>query len=403
MPSDVYARFGVTPIINAVGYATRVSGSCPHPDVIAAMAAASGDYVEIDDLLAAASKLIASCTGAEAGLVTAGAGAALTLAAAACLAGNDPDAMDRLPDVAGLERTEIVFPAPGPFDYDHALRLSGARLVTLDYAAADALTQIEAAISSRTAAVGYVWYGLEERPSLDAVVALAHRHKLPVILDGAFSLPPEENLTAFIRRGVDLVAFSGGKHLGGPQASGILCGRADLIRSAWVQMVDLDVRAGTWSLQRWIDEGWIARPPRHGLGRSMKISKEGMIGVMAALERFAQRDPAAEHRAWRQTIDEIYAGIGGLNGLRVTKHAQAFNGQPYPLLEVRSGLPPTGMSVRALLLALRNRPRKILLAEDEVSPDRALIYPQCLRPGDAAQLVAAIQQAVAAHLRQKST
>jgi L-seryl-tRNA(Ser) seleniumtransferase len=100
MSDDVYARFGVRPIVNAVGYATRVSGSCPHPDVIAAMAAASASYIEIDDLLAASNRVIQQCTGAEAGIVTSGASAALTLAAAACLAGNNPEIMDRLPDTS---------------------------------------------------------------------------------------------------------------------------------------------------------------------------------------------------------------------------------------------------------------------------------------------------------------
>ena len=131
MRSRIFDQFGIRPIINGVGYATRVSGSCPHPDVIASMSAASGQYFEIDDLLTAASTLIQRCTSAEAGIVTCGAGAALTLAAAACLAGNRPEIMDQLPDVAACPRNEIIYPAPGPFDYDHAIRLSGAKLALI--------------------------------------------------------------------------------------------------------------------------------------------------------------------------------------------------------------------------------------------------------------------------------
>ena len=142
MQSDIYAHFGVQPIVNAVGYATRVSGSCPHPDVIAAMSAASAEFVEIDDLLSAAGELIQRCTGAESGIITCGASAALTLAAAACLAGNRPEIMDQLPDVTGCSRTEIIYPAPGPFDYDHALRLAGAGLVSIVYRSPDALRMI---------------------------------------------------------------------------------------------------------------------------------------------------------------------------------------------------------------------------------------------------------------------
>ena len=393
----MFEQFGIRPIINAVGYATRVSGSCPHPQVIAAMSAASARYFEVDDLLTAASTLIAQCIGAEAGIVTCGAGAALTLAAAACLAGNRPEIMDQLPDVSACPRNEIIFPIPGPFDYDHAIRLSGAKLILIDYRAAAALRQIEQAITPRTAALGFVWLRVDERPDLAALSDLAHRHGLPLIVDAACALPPVENLTAFSRCGADLVAYSGGKHLGGPQASGILCGRADLIRSAWVQMVDMDVREGTWSLQHWIANGWLSRPPRHGIGRSMKVSKESIVGVMAALQRYATRNHAAENANWQATIDAIYDGIRDLPELRITRCSHGPNGQPCPNLQIESGSEPTGLRVRSLLLALRNLSRKIVLAEDEQSPDRAVLYSQCLQPGDAGEIIAAIRQAVLSH------
>jgi D-glucosaminate-6-phosphate ammonia-lyase len=247
-----------------------------------------------------------------------------------------------------------------------------------------------------------VWHGLEEFPNLDELIALAHRHDLPVIVDGAYSMPPTENLTSFSRRGVDLIAYSGGKHLGGPQASGMLCGRADLIRNAWVQMVDMDVRARTWSLQHWIENGWISRSPRHGVGRSMKVSKEAMIGLMTALERYTQRDHAAEQASWKKTIDDIYEGLRDQGALQITRFSKAFNGQPYPLLQIDSGSGEAGLSVRDLILALRSLPRKILLAEDEVSHDRAYLYPQCLRPGESEYLVAAIQNVVISQ-RNRST
>lgn len=394
---DIYAHFGIQPIVNAVGYATRVTGSCPHPEVIAAMASASSRFIELDDLIAAASDLIHRCTTAEAGIITCGAGAALTLAAAACLAGNSPEIMDQLPDTSACARDEIIYPATGPFDYDHAIRLSGAKLISIDYLASDALQQIEHSINERTAAIGYVWYGLEGHPDLKDVIELAHRHQLPVILDAAFSMPPSENLTKFSQLGADLIAYSGGKHLGGPQASGILCGRAELIRSAWVQMVDMDVRAGTWSLQHWVTNGWISRPPRHGIGRCMKVSKESMVGLMKALERYGQRDHAAEYAVGKKSIDLIYSGISGLPSLRVTQLDRGLNGQPYPLLQIDSISPDSAFRVRDLILGLRKLPRKILLAEDEKSPDRAFLYGQCLQPGDAEYVVASIRQIVTAN------
>ena len=186
-------------------------------------------------------------------------------------------------------------------------------------------------------------------------------------------------------------------HVGGPQVSGILCGREELIRSVWVQMVDMDVREGAWSLQHWIANGWLSRPPRHGIGRSMKVSKESIVGVMAALQRYATRNHAAEYANWQATIDAIYEGIRELSELRITRCSHGMNGQPYPNLQIESGSEPNALSVRNLLLALRNLPRRIVLAEDELSPDRAVLYSQCLQLGAAEEIISAIRQVVLAH------
>ncbi|MGE3405344.1 MAG: hypothetical protein AB7I37_00915, partial [Pirellulales bacterium] len=126
MEINPYRHFGVPEIINCVGFATRVGGSCPSEPILHAMLAANRAFVEIDDLQAAASRVIARGTGAEAGLVTSGAAAGLALAAAACLAGNDVEAMDQLPDTSQIARHEIIYPQPGPYDYDHPLRTAGA-------------------------------------------------------------------------------------------------------------------------------------------------------------------------------------------------------------------------------------------------------------------------------------
>jgi L-seryl-tRNA(Ser) seleniumtransferase len=352
------------------------------------MEEAAQAYVEIDDLEAAASWLISRCTGAEAGIVTCGAAAGVTLAAAACLAGSDPERMDRLPDVGDFPCFEIIYPTAGPYDYDHAVRLSGAKVVEIDYSAGDALARVEAAIGSRTAAVGYAWYHAVERPAIRDLAEVAHRHGVPLLVDGAMSLPPVENLRKFIAQGADLVAFSGGKHLGGPQASGILCGRKDLVRSAWLQMVDMDVRPGTWSLRPWIEEGWVARPPRHGIGRSMKVGKEAIVGLMAALETYDRRDHAAELAGWRRRADEIASGLASLSVLRVTSLFPSPTGQPFPAVRIET----EGM--RGLIRALRELRPKILMAEDEVAEDRAYIYPMCLRPQDVPYIVASIRWVV---------
>ncbi len=390
MPESLYDRLDLPRIINAVGYATRVGGGPLDEAVLDAMRQAAQLSVEIDDLQAAASTAIARHTGAEAGLITCGAGAALTLAAAACLAGNDPDRMDQLPQAHALPRNRILYPNPGPYDYDHALRLSGATLDFVDYDAPDALDRIEQAISPKTAAIGYLWQRLGQQPTVRQLADLAHRHHLPLILDAALALPPVEHLHTFIRDGADLVALSGGKHLGGPQASGLLFGRRDLIRSAWVQMVDMDVRPDTWSLRPWIEEGWITRPPRHGIGRSMKVSKEAIVGCLTALERYAQRDHAAERAQWQTRIDHLHAGLSALGTLEATKLFPAPNGQPFPVLRLQCP------DMLLFLEVLRRHRPKIILAEDEADSRIAFIYPMCLKEEDLRQIIAAFASAASA-------
>jgi L-seryl-tRNA(Ser) seleniumtransferase len=399
MHATIYKHLGVSEVVNCAGYATRVGGSSPTEPILEAMREAQRAFVEIDDLQAAASQLISECTGAEAGIVTCGAEAGLTLAAAACLAGADPDRMDRLPDISGFPRCAIIYPQAGPFDYEHGLRLAGARLVELDYAAENCLAAIEAAISPQTAALGYAWYHTVEKPDVGALAGLAHRHGLPLIVDAAMALPPVENLQSFIRRGADLVVFSGGKHLGGPQASGILCGRRDLIRSAWVQMVDMDVRAGTWSLRHWMEEGWIAQPPRHGIGRSMKVGKEAIVGLMTALQAYAQRDHAAELAVWQRYVDQIASELMGYAGIRTARLFPSPTGQPFPTVQMDIDPQDAGLHLKDLIQGLREIRPKVILAEDEELEDRAFIYPMCLDPDDSDYVVTSIKRIF--HLQQR--
>lgn len=397
MDDNPYRRFGVFEIINCVGFATRVGGSCPNEQILDAMREANRAYVELDDLHAAAGAVIARATGAEAGIVTCGAAAGLTLAAAACMVGANVEQMDQLPDTSRIARNEIIYPQPGPFDYEHPLRAAGARLIEVDYHDPNALERIEAAVGPKTAAIGYAWYHVDEKPPVEKLAQLAQRHRLPLIVDGAMSLPPAENLTRFIRLGADLVVYSGGKHLGGPQASGILCGRQDLIRSAWVQMVDMDVRRGTWSLRRWIADGWIARPPRHGIGRSMKVGKEAIIGLLIALEAYGQRDFQAEQQRWRSLAEQIIAGFSSLDGFSARLLFPSATGQPYPTVqvEVRDGALKIDMS--DVINELRNQRPKIILAEDEAPTGRAFIYPMCLKPEDPRDIITAFKAVADRH------
>ena len=239
-------------VINACGTVTRLSGGRMHPEVAAAMVAASGECVDMVELQAGACRVITRITGAQAGIVTSGASAGILLGAAACLAGLDPARMNRLPDVAD-GRNEFIVVRSQRNMYDRALLVAGGRIVEVGIpdrysgpGVRDAAAwEIAAAITPNTAGIYYLAHP-QSLPPLADVAAVAREHGIPLLVDAAAQLPPADNLRRFLAQGADLVAFSGGKAIGGPQASGILCGRADLVGSALLQMLDLDVFPDLW-------------------------------------------------------------------------------------------------------------------------------------------------------------
>jgi L-seryl-tRNA(Ser) seleniumtransferase len=312
----VYERLGVRPIVNAVGPATRLGGTTIDPEVLAAMAGAASACVPIDELQERAGQVIADNTGAQAGYVTCGAAAGLALAAAACMTGLDPTRINRLPDVNGMPH-QIIVHRTQRYDYDHALRAVGARLVEVGFPDLTFAYEIEQAITPLTAAVAY--YPTPSRPALSLVelVAIAHAHQVPVIVDAAMELLPTDNLRAFIAAGADLVAFSGGKVIRGPQASGFLCGRADLIRAVALNHQDMDVRPATWGQRALMAPGAIVGPPHHGVGRAMKVGKEEIVGLIVALQRFVAREEAAERAAWLAKIEYVAGKLTGMPGVQV--------------------------------------------------------------------------------------
>ena len=277
----VYERLGVRTIINAKGPATRLSGGIMRSEVAAAMAEASQHCVDIAELQAAASARIAALTGAEAGYVASGAAACLLLATAAAITGLDPVLMSKLPDTAGMKNEVVMVRSQRNF-YDHAVRTAGARIVEVGlpdrYAGAGVRDaepwEIEAAINEKTAAVFYV-ADSQSRPPLPEVVRVAHAAGVPVIVDAAAQLPPQSNLRRFIAEGADLVAFSGGKAIGGPQASGILCGRRDLVMAAALQHLDLDILWEQWDPPpSLIDKQRLKGAPQHGIGRPCRQGRK---------------------------------------------------------------------------------------------------------------------------------
>jgi L-seryl-tRNA(Ser) seleniumtransferase len=251
-------------------------------------------YVSIDDLNLKAGDVIARHTGAEAGLVTSGAAGGMLLEAAACIAGADRAKIARLPNTDGMTN-EIIIHRSHRVGFDQAFRMAGAKLVEVGTGHTAFDWELEAAFNERTAAVAYIfgpW--LHCSLSLPEVAKIAHRHGVPVIVDAAAMLPPKENLTKFINQGADLVSFSGGKGLCGPQSTGILCGRIDLIEAARLNM-----------------------SPFAGVGRPTKVCKEEIVGLIAALDRFVSLDHDAQWARWRAMANTIINLLQDIDGLDV--------------------------------------------------------------------------------------
>jgi D-glucosaminate-6-phosphate ammonia-lyase len=400
--TDILERLSFSRVINATGTVTRLGASPIDIEVIDAMAAAARWSVDIGELQGRASDIIAECTGAEAGIVTSGAMAGLLVGTAACLAGLDPVKMARLPDTAGM-RNEFIVSRSHRNSYDHGVRAAGAELVEVGLP--DRLTgcgvrdteawEFESAIGERTAGILYLARA-EARPALSDVVRVAHAANIPVLVDAAAELPPARNLRRFIEEGADLVVFSGGKGIGGPSATGILCGRRNLVGSALLQQLDLDCLYEDWRPPaQLIDKRDLRGVPRHGIGRSCKVGKEQIVGLLAALIRFTQDGDATRNERYGAIAQAVAAALGNAPGLRVRVVPDLGHGG-LPLVEV--AVPPGANRPSALQLATRLRAATHPVHVDATNADQGvlMLVPTCLRLEDAAVIGAAFTEALAA-------
>lgn len=377
--TGIYDRLGIRPLINARGTHTRLGGSLMAPEVLEAMREAAGAFVLLDELQAVASQVIARATGAEAGMVTGGAAAGLLLGTAACLAGDDPTRIERLPEVAG-EKGEALMHRAHRNGYDHSVRAAGARIVEFGYAHATVPSQLESAISERTALIVYLvspWASPGALP-LDRTCRIAREHGIPVLVDAAAALPPAENLTRFIADGADLVTFSGGKGIEGPQSSGILAGRADLIQFAMMN-----------------------GSPRHSVGRAAKASKEDIVGLIVALERYLQRDHAVDTARWRGQAETLLARLSDLPGVSAT-YLHAEPEHLTPRVELIFGA-TSGIDAHELVMALEEGEPRIFLFEPtgpSRKPNSVVINCHLLQDGEEAVIADAVRAAIIDRLSQ---
>jgi D-glucosaminate-6-phosphate ammonia-lyase len=370
---EIYRRLGVRPVIHGSGTTTRYGGSRLRPEVLETMREASTTLVNLDELNEAAGAAIARMLGAEAAFVSAGASSGLILQAAACIAGTDPAKITRLPDSRGM-RNEIVIQRAHRFAYDQAYRVAGGVLVEIGLARRTQPFELEDAITEHTAAVAYLVSPFTSPPgvlTLEQVVAIAHKRNVPVIVDAASMLPPRENLTKYLRQGADLVSFSGGKGIRGPQSTGILAGRRDLIRAVALNA-----------------------SPNQALARAAKTSKEEICGLVVALECFMAEDEKAEMKRYHDVCTSIVEGLADIPGLRVVVEQDSVN-RVLPHAVVYFTPEWVGPSGNAVQVALAKGEPHIYVQQgahqggyfDEIAVD-----PINLQPGDDAILVRRLRE-----------
>lgn len=296
---NVYTRLGVKPIINGRGTWTYLSATLELPQVKAAQEAASQHYVNIFDLQIAVGKRLAALTGAESGMITSGAAGAMASATAGCIAGTDPDRIWQLPDTTGLKHEVVMVGGRSPFD--SAIRLAGGKLVL-----ADSAEQLPNAVNPNTAMI----YTTSPPEQLSKEIAIAKSHNVPILMDAADGIPPISKLSLFAKMGCDLYTVSGGKGLCGPQCSGLLLGRKDLIDAALAN-------TSPW-------EGAVCRP--------MKVGKEEIMGCLAAVEAWFDMDMNALNQEWSMRVQRIASLVSTVPGVETRIYTPETN--QYPTLVV---------------------------------------------------------------------
>jgi L-seryl-tRNA(Ser) seleniumtransferase len=309
--------------------------------------------------------------------------------------------MAALPHTDGFA-DEILLMRTHHTGYAHALRVSGARIVDIGHndrgtgAGVRGIEswEIEAALTPRTAAFAFA-ANPATLQDLPTVVAACYPRGVPVIVDAAAQLPPKENLRRCFELGADLVAFSGGKAIGGPQASGILAGRADLIGAALVQQLDMDVSPETWAPPAMIDRAAMKGVPHHGLGRGFKAGKEEIVGLLTALERYAGADERAANAELETRLERIAQGLGELLGV-TSRMVPASEGGRVPRLHLSVDSSAAGFDALELSRRLQGASVPIHLSERFAKQGILMIDPQALRAEDDAALIAGVRLAVAA-------
>ena len=364
---SIYDDLGIEPIINAGGTLTTLGGSLMLPEVVEAMAEASRAFVPMDELHRAAGQRIAEWTGVEAAHVCAGAAAGIALMAAACMAGTDRAKIHQLPDTTGMRSTFVVH-RNHRHGYDQALRVAGGTFVEIETDA----DELERAVSGPDVAgvfYTFAWNLHGAVLPLPQVAEIARARHVPVLVDAAAEVPPVENLWRFVKEGADGVTFSGGKALRGPQSSGLILGRADLIEAC--RLNDC---------------------PNHSIGRSMKTGKEDIAGLLKAVELYVHRDHQAEGLVWDRRVARVLETLEGLPSVQARRQLPYGVGQQIPHAAITWDVAALGITCEGLQQRLlEGRPRIAVQVVDARTYPRGgfaapevRVHPHTLREGEEA-------------------
>ncbi len=290
---DYFKELGVRTFINAAGTYTSMTGSLMRPEILDAYQYATTEYVLLDELQDKVGERIASLLGCEAATVTAGAASAITLGTAGVLTGTDPEKAALLPHLNGTGmKTEVIMQRAHYIDYAHALINCGVNIVYVD-----TKEELEKAINKNTAMYYFVnFLNYEGQIQWDEVLAICKKHNIPTMIDCAADVPPVENLSKYTKMGFDMVCFSGGKGLRGPQSAGLLLGK-----------------------KKYIEAARVSAPPRgNTIGRGMKVNKEEILAMMVTIESYLSRDHQEEWKMWERQIGLINDSIKSVEGVKAT-------------------------------------------------------------------------------------
>jgi L-seryl-tRNA(Ser) seleniumtransferase len=360
---DYFKELGVKPFINAAGTYTTLTASLMPPEVMAAINYASTKYVHLPKLQEAVGSRIAELLGVEAAMVTSGAAGALTVGTAACITGKDPQKILRIPDLTGM-KNEVLVQKTHRYGYDHAVRTAGVRMVEIE-----TVEELERAAGEKSAMMLY-FHAAEKKGQINSEewVRLGKKLNIPTFVDAAANVPPVENLGRLNKLGFDLVTFSGGKGLRGPQSAGLLLGRRDLIEAA---------RMNT-------------SPYSDTLARGMKVNKEEMLGMLAAIERYLKLDHKAEWKEWERRVSVIDAAVKKVKSVRTE----------IVILEIADAVPHLKIRWDQNVVKLNGLEAKKHLSDGEpgieanpmTNKDELAIGVWMMQPGDAEVVARRVQQ-----------